>query len=250
MKVFLILLGALLMGDTLALSMVSNGNLGVWLPGILGLPLLLWGLFYAPVSAWFATPLGHWVRGIILFGYGAFLAFLFITTALLRHAEQKTASPGCDALIVLGCAVRGDRVSLTLKYRLDAALNYLEESPNTLAIVSGSQGAGEDISEARAMADYLIAHGIATDRILLEDRATSTYENFLFSKAMIETKLGENATVAFVTTGFHTYRAAGVARQCGLAAAGIPAKDIWYSAPNNYIRECIAVTMYKIRGLL
>ena len=36
----------------------------------------------------------------------------------------------------------------------------------------------------------------------------------------------------------------------GIAADGIPARDVWYSAPNNYIREGIAVIIYTLTGKL
>ena len=78
----------------------------------------------------------------------------------------------------------------------------------------------------------------------------STYENFLYSKAIVEERFGAHAKLAFVTTGFHVYRAGRVAAECGLPADGVAAQDIWYSAPNNYLRESIAVAVYKIRGLM
>ena len=73
------------------------------------------------------------------------------------------------------------RDRLTLARRLDAALAYLEENPKAYVVVSGGQGAGEDISEAEAMRRYLAARGIEESRILMEDKSMSTLENFLFS---------------------------------------------------------------------
>ena len=153
-------------------------------------------------------------------------------------------------LIVLGCAVRNGRPSLTLRYRLDAALHYLANSPDTTVIVSGGKGPQESVSEARAMADYLVARGIDPARIILEDKSTSTYENFKFCKAILDERFHPASTVAFVTTGFHVYRSRRVAAMHGIAAGGIPAKDIWYSAPNNYLREGLAVIAYTLTGKL
>lgn len=82
--------------------------------------------------------------------------------------------PDRDVLIVLGCAVRKGQPTLTLRNRLDAALAYLEQSPHTTVIVSGGKGPDEALSEAQAMADYLIAHELPRERIILEDQSTST----------------------------------------------------------------------------
>ena len=126
---------------------------------------------------------------------------------------------GKDVLIVLGCAVRGERVSLTLKLRLDAALEYLEHSPNTAVIVSGGKGDGENISEAEAMKRYLVSHGVDEGRIITEDKSTSTWENFKFSKEILDERF-PGASAAFVTTNFHVYRAGRVAIMNGIEAEG------------------------------
>ena len=36
----------------------------------------------------------------------------------------------------------------------------------------------------------------------------------------------------------------------GIEAEGYGAKDVWYTKLNNYMREGIAVAVYKLRGLL
>ena len=169
--------------------------------------------------------------------------------AMLGSAAHRKADYGKDVLIVLGCAVRGERVSLTLKLRLDAALEYLEHSPNTAVIVSGGKGDGENISEAEAMKRYLVSHGIDESRIITEDKSTSTWENFKFSKMILDERF-PGASAAFVTTNFHVYRAGRVAIMNGIEAEGYGAKDVWYTKLNNYMRESIAVAVYKLRGLL
>lgn len=248
-RTFLIAAGGLLTLDTALLSMVSNGHLGTVLPAIMGIPLLLAGLFSHYVFPWFRSPVGHTVKVIAIALYGMAIAFFLIMGCLLSTSASKKAEYDKDLLIVLGCAVRGDRVSLTLKYRLDAALEYLSHSPNTHVIVSGGKGSGENVSEAQAMKDYLVSHGIDPERITMEDRSTSTWENFKFTREIIDSRFPD-ASVAFVTTAFHVYRAGRVAIMNGIKAEGYAARDIWYSAPNNYMRESIAIALYKLQGLL
>ena len=92
---------------------------------------------------------------------------------------------------MLGAAVYGDRPSLTLVRRLEGSLDYLRRYPDSVAIVSGGMGKGENITEAEAMRDWLISNGISEDRVLMENRATSTQENLSFSFDIIRSR-GDN----------------------------------------------------------
>lgn len=249
LRMLLIAAGGLLTLDTALLSMVSNGHLGTVLPAIMGIPLLLTGIFSRRVFPWFQSPAGHIVKCALMGLYGVAITFFIIMGSVLSSSASKKAEYNKDLLIVLGCAVRGDRVSLTLKYRLDAALEYLSHSPNTHVIVSGGKGSGENLSEAQAMRDYLVAHGIDPSRITMEDKSTSTWENFKFTREIIDSHF-PGASAAYVTTAFHIYRAGRVALMNGIDAEGYAAKDIWYSAPNNYMRESIAIVLYRLQGLL
>ena len=67
------------------------------------------------------------------------------------HAKGKAE---LDYIIVLGAQVRENGPSPVLKYRLDKAVEYLEENPDTICIVSGGQGKNEPWSEAEGMAQY------------------------------------------------------------------------------------------------
>ena len=69
-----------------------------------------------------------------------------------------------EYIIVLGAHVQGTRLTLALLERTRRALQYLEENPETKAVLSGGQGEGEDISEAQAMCNYLVEHGIDRER--------------------------------------------------------------------------------------
>ena len=99
------------------------------------------------------------------------------------------------------------------------------------------------------MRKYLVERkGVDPDRILVEDRATSTLENFAFSKELIGDKLGPDTSIAFVTTDFHVFRAGRVAKKAGIAAEGLAAPDVWYIRFNNFLRECVGITVYTLRG--
>ena len=83
------------------------------------------------------------------------------------------------------------------------AAEYLKSHEKTIAIVSGGQGKGEDISEALAMKQGLMKQNIAEDRIIMEDKSTSTDENITFSKPLIP----QYEKGMIVTNDFHMFRA-------------------------------------------
>lgn len=247
-RAFLIIAGLALIADTLFVMTRSNINLGVIMPAVIGAPLLIIGLALPLVEKLCRkSKLARFIAFLVSLAYLLF-ALLFAATTGLILINSAEPDDGADALIVLGAGVHGNYPTLTLKYRLDAAADYLEANPDTVAVVSGGQGQDEARSEAAVMRDYLVSHGIDEDRVLVEDESQSTAENFRFSKRIIDEKLGEDASVVFVTTRFHVFRAERVAKRAGVDAEGIPAKGVWYITPNDYLRECAAIVVYFLTG--
>lgn len=252
-RVLFILAGALLIADSLFVMTRSSMNLGVMLPLVIGAPLLLIGLFLPGIkklckksrvvrAAAFVLSLAYLLGGLV-----------FTATTALVLINSSEPDDGADVLIVLGGGIRGTSPTLTLKYRLDSAAEYLERNPGTLAIVSGGQGADEQVTEASVMRQYLINCGIDPNRILSEEASSSTEENFRFSKAMIdglsaEGRLPAEPAAVFTTTRFHVFRSELAAAREGLSAEGIPAKGVWYITPNDYLRECVAIVVYFVLG--
>ncbi len=145
----------------------------------------------------------------------------------------------CPFIIVLGAHIQGTKVTGSLSRRLEAAVTYLESHPGTAVIVSGGMGKGEAITEAGAMEAYLRAKGISPERILKEDRSTSTRENFAFSSAFIPDK---TEPVGVVTNNFHMYRAKEYARRTGYKnPRAIPASSSAVLFLNYAVREFFAV---------
>lgn len=173
-----------------------------------------------------------------------------ITEGFILHASHGSKETDSDYLIVLGAGVNGTAPSLSLQERLDAAYDYLVHHPDTICVVSGGQGNGEDITEAACMYNYLTLRGISPERILMEDKSTSTHENLLFSTAVITTDAGtmpEN--VAILSAEYHLFRAKLIARDQGLNPILVPARTSWLSLRINYfLREIAGVWYFLIFG--
>ena len=165
-----------------------------------------------------------------------------IEILLLRYGETDNAALPVDAVIVLGAGVNGETPSAALGSRIRAAEAYLERHPDVPVVLSGGQGPGEDISEAEAMRRRL--EGGVENPLLLEDRSTSTAENFRFSKALLEARGldTETAVIAVVTNDFHCFRAHMIAQRQGLRIVDVPAElPWWWLTANYYAREAFAV---------
>ena len=176
-----------------------------------------------------------WLKYIIygLFTLG-FVLFIVVESIIIydSHRDELQA----DKVIVLGAGLKGNQITTSLLYRLDTTITYYQQYPNTTIIVSGGQGTGETISEASAMYQYLISRGIPQDKIIQEDKSTSTYENFKFSSAFINS----NDKVMIITNNFHMSRAKLIAKRLGIEAYGYSAPSHRPTLINFYIREFFA----------
>ena len=127
---------------------------------------------------------------------------------------------------------------------------YLLEHPEVIAVVSGGQGADEPMTEAQCMYDALVALGISPDRIWVEDKAESTWENLNFSLDLIEEKTGTRPTeIGVLSSEYHLFRASLFAKACDVGFIGIPAKTSRASQLINHcMREVAGVWHYILLG--
>lgn len=176
----------------------------------------------------------------------AALLYCATVTGLVISGAVTDAPPDVDYIIVLGAKVNGERPSLALRCRIDAAYDYLAANPRTVAVLSGGQGSGEDISEAEAMRRALTARGIAPERLLAEDMSTSTEENIRFSYSLLPS---EACRVGIVTNNFHVWRALRVAEKQGShTLCGISADYPNLLIVNYVAREVVTITYYMLAG--
>ena len=156
-----------------------------------------------------------------------------------QAAFPSREAPCAEYLIVLGARWKSAGPGEVLRRRLDKAVSYLEQNPDTRVIVSGGQGDNEAISEAEGMRGYLLQAGIEESRILVEDASSNTYENLVFSGELLDR---ENDKVVIVTNNFHVFRALSIAKKQGYhKAEGLAASSVLGMGPNNLLREFLGV---------
>lgn len=177
-------------------------------------------------------------RALTLIGVLLLLPICYVAgahTAIMYTARQQP-QPGSEYMIILGAALWGDKMSPSLQYRMDAGLAYLKHNPHTKVIVSGGQGVNEDFPEAVAMQKFLLANGIAAQRILVEDKARSTAENIRFSRPLMTSD-----QAVLVTNDFHTLRAKLLAERAGIKAQILAAPTPDSVKVKLFVREYVAL---------
>ena len=167
-------------------------------------------LVYAGLKLWSGkSRAGMWCKRIFLVGLaGVILLLGCVETVILRYGEEDLTAIPADAVVVLGAGVNGRTPSLTLRTRIDAAERYLRQHPDVPAVLSGGQGPGEDITEARCMYNELVARGIDPKRLILEERSASTAQNLRYSVPLLEERGFDSCggRLAIVTNDFHMLR--------------------------------------------
>ncbi len=239
-KIILAVLGTVLILNAFFLFFVSNLNLGLFLCLGLGVSILTFAIL--PDKTLKKTP--KFLRIIFIFGICFAVAF---SSFLIVFGSFDNTDFNEDAVVVLGAGIHGTTPSLSLKRRLDKAAEYHEKNPDALIVVSGGRGPPEDITEAEAMETYLLKKGVSREKIIRENKADSTYNNFKLSKAILDNRLGENYKTVFITNEYHTPRALLCAKQTGFENI----THFHSSTTPSYLiagatRECLAVIKYLI----
>ena len=122
----------------------------------------------------------------------------------------------------------------------------MEENENTIMIASGGQGPDEDISEAECIKNTLISMGADPDRIVLEDKSTSTEENIAFSYKIIK---DESKKVGIISNGFHLCRAKLIASKEGHHNIySVPANTLFPVGVHYCVREYFGIMVLLVFG--
>ncbi len=222
-------------------------NTGSYFGFVIGAVTLLMGIFTPKLF----DSGKKWVRYIfraVLIIYAVLVAYAVTLSAfMIANMNDAPEKDGSRTVIVLGCQVRRDGPSLMLSRRIDAAYEFLSEDEKADCIVSGGKGDNEHISEAEAMYEVLVNDGIAQSRITKEDKSSSTYENLLFSKQILEDN-GKPLRIAIVTDGFHQWRARLQAESLGYDVKCVSAATPWYLIPVYWVREWFALSYLFVFG--
>ena len=208
-------------------------TIGFQLQLVLSILLFIYALFWNKI---------HKIIHITL-GIFALIPLLFLSfVAIYGNTSNVTYTE--DVIIVLGAGINGETVSRPLANRLDEAIAHWAENPNAYIITTGGLGNRAIITEAEAMARYLIARGVPESQILLENYSTSTVENLRFANEILEDYFPDGFQAVLISNDFHMFRAVQTARSVGIYPTHRGAPTPRHSIPANYLRELLAIVNF------
>lgn len=190
----------------------------------------------------------RWPKVLLALILAGVLCFGTLLGAVLTGArDQIRGDP--QIMIILGCQVKPWGPSILLQDRLDKALSYLEDHPDLTVVVSGGQGPGEPMSEARAMYEYLVENDVEGEKILLEEDSHNTWQNMRNTYALLTAEgYDPHEGILVVSNGFHLTRTRMLAGRAGfwnVSALSAPSSHT-PTRLKMYIREPLALVKSTI----
>lgn len=225
-------------------------NAGALVPTLCGLWMVIYGGFFDEFEQnRRERRVSHAVERIAEAALLVYIVTQFACFAVMFEEAQRPRAyklkRGYDAVVVLGAGFWGDEISLVMKERLNAAAKTLKAYPDSVAVLTGAQVHREGTSEAEMMQKYLVEkHGVDPERLLLENRARTTIENFDYTGRLLDARFGdEPRSVLVVTSDFHIFRSERIARGNGFTADWSVARTSLLVLPSYAVRETAAVVM-------
>ncbi len=232
---------------------------------------LVYGKWYYRVNM---ERIPRWIPVSIVTTCVAGFLVMMCLSVLVFFGAAAPDKPGLDYVIVLGARVKEHTVSSSLKKRLDKAIEYAQENPDTILVLSGGKGADEPMTEARAMYEYLVYNGVDKEQLLLEERSVSTVENIAYSKVVIERHRAytrrerekkkpmhvhknegymvvedKPLEIGVLSSNFHIYRAVRIAEKWGFDnVSGISAPSDPVLFIHFCVRECASIFKDRLMG--
>lgn len=185
-------------------------------------------------------------RGALVIFLIWFLSFAIVEVLVFQGGWSREHVK-VPYIVILGAGLRGSELSFSLTQRLETSLKYIAENPEAKIYVSGGQGRDEAMSEAEAMRRYLVAQGVAPERIVEENKSTTTLENLQFTKQVMDRLEGPGKhEIMIITSDYHLFRSKKLALRNGFIAHGYPARTPFTLYLNYATREYFGVLMFLV----
>jgi vancomycin permeability regulator SanA len=158
--------------------------------------------------------------------------------------EEKEAS---ECLIILGSrSLPGGVPGLMMRERLAMAETVITDDTKTIILTGGSLD--EEKTEAEVMQGELLRNGVNEERMVLENRSTSTYENLIYSKPLLKERNCDDVDI--LTHDFHLARTKMTADALDLKSNRmIPVLNATANTRARLSREYLAYMWYWLRFL-
>ena len=229
----------------------------IWL--VLGAYLIFCGIFrfikkHSFWSIW-KKPVKLAVVGVL--AVGAIISV--INLSFILRPKLADVNESVDYVIILGGGIdKNGKLPGNVLLRVDAAAEFLKrpEQKNAVVVVTGGTLHWLPFAEAPELKRQLVLRGVEEERILVEDQALDTIQNFQYSCQMLADYAGIsqqeilNSEIVVITNYFHLRRAERLAARMGftnIKGIGAPCEKI--KALHIYVREICAYIKLNLRIL-
>lgn len=200
------------------------------------------------------------VKNFFLSLTGFALVISLVNLSFIMRPKLAESNQKIDYVIILGGGIdKYGRLPGNVLLRLDAAANFLNRSEHkeTIVVVTGGTLHWLPFAEAPELKRQLVLRGVDAERILVEDQALDTIQNFQYSCMKLEKYTGLttqeilNSEIAVVTNYFHLRRAERLAARMGFTnIKGIGAPCEKSKVLHIYVREICSYIKLNLRILL
>lgn len=189
------------------------------------------GIFTRPKAA--VLRIAGWIPRAVIILLSVVIIF---SCGRVTDGSMINTAGQADYAIVLGLALENGEPIPDLYRRLDTARAYLEKHPDAHLILTGGNADESGRTEADVMRDILTEQGVPEDRLILEDQAQTTKENFGYIARMIPTE----KPVVMISSNYHMHRAVRNAAEEGFSSVmRLPAPSGFLAYGANMMWEVV-----------
>lgn len=263
MNIILIILGIISIAYDFTLIAINPGTFWdivfsfthIWLA--LGAYLIFLGIYRTKRGHSFWSIWKRWIKITFASVFSIGLIISVINLILILNPAVASIKDSAENVILLGGGIDKDgKLPASVMTRVEKTAEYLNANPHSICVVTGGTLKWLPYPEAPELKNQLVKRGVAPERILVEDQAKDTIQNFQFSCKMLAEYRGVSikqvldAPTVVVTSRFHLRRSERLARRMGFKnIKGIPAACPLVYLPHNYVREICAYVKLNLRIL-
>jgi len=184
-----------------------------------------WKLVFLKAIGWILRTVIVLLSAVIIFFCGK-----VITGGLINTAGQA------DHAIVLGLALENGEPAPDLLARLNTAREFLANNPEARLILTGGNADESGRTEADVMRDILTEQGVPEEKLIIEDQAKTTIENF----NNIAELISREKPVVMISSNYHMDRAVRNASESGFSQVmRLPAPSGFFAYGANMLSEVV-----------
>lgn len=190
----------------------------------------------------------------------AVIGFLFVVVTITpinfwwtNQLAGSWNNPAGDVLVVPGADALEDIIGYSSYLRSAYAVRAWKEGGFRTVVVCGGGETGKP-STAEEMRDFMVAEGIPATAVRVENESTSTRENALKSKPLLDQLAGRKI---LLTSDYHMFRAYRAFRKAGIDVQPSPFPDAikqsmsWANRWSVFLglcKETVKIAYYFLRG--